>query len=1604
MTTPTAQAETAANVEIIATRAHRKGMVNLVARRNCSTIAVVTLHPQNAARVYGFAEDVNVDVNVVREAIQKSQQENAFAPLPIEVSDLRLTLRGLAEPRANGRVISGQDPFRAMQTALAITDYQALEPVIEWEETRFVAALDLDYHDVPIEQRRQPDQLAALVKGVHPRPPLWWVTHGRGLRLIYVAMGGLTAEELAACAALTLRSLDASATFEVKSQTRHPCYPRPDHPPAGPVQCGVPTAELGELARWLARDVSESLVQEWLAERGLESGCTYGHHSCPIDPATPSHGEPVYIGEGGVFCHACAARGLCLGSKRAGFFPWPALIAGGLSPKLRTAARHFCHWEHAQHIIAESVGLTGTPACLCYSALLKAIHGPQDPRTKLALFSGWGLVRMDSYWATADLRKTHASSGLVDRLKVLPVVKQLLRHEDGTCELITNQEELGIFQGVDDLSDYGYPRAHPVRGMKIFWHFRANPDPSVVRAVVLPEDLQAPRQQAYQPRYVPASKRMGQQEAEQVLNSSFPGINLSYLKLLIAARGCAEGESGQPPRIAVDGPSGAGKDMTVKIAAALIGDSHRDVPWVPQLKDFHLGLYEAGMNAGLVTSTEIIKLIKANRGDVLASLSGLLNFDRDTSVRKLYTGPVATRQLPVIVITDTSFPRELHCDGQLGRRFVHVHLERKVDWQRSAQTSLQKWRTLHRDHADAANALVSSIIDEFFAGDEPMVFEDIARELGFTLLNQSGDMGLDPQAELLALFQACCSQQAVVAPSSTWKGQGWRLIRRECQNPLSTSWQAVCDNMGEGFISSRRVKEADWARLLGADSPVECDLAPNGGSSLAIRFRTGNPRSPKARYNQDISRGPQPPGPPTEPPSDPPPPPQGPPVGQGPQVSVDTLEPALVVAAVNQPPEGNLAFAPVFIDLETRSRCNLQQQGGRRYAEHPTTEILTVAALIDDCMLAWTPTLAEPLPENQLGLDPLHGVSRIETFAGPNLPEPLADAIREGRPFCAHNAFGFDARVWSGRGLPPPVEWVDTLPDARVSGLPGKLDELGQLLLGVGKDEEGKKLIKRLCQPNQRGELIPFNRQNALKVLKYNTIDTWLLSRLYPLLQGHAEPEVVALDQSINGRGIYFDVPLAQALINLEAQEKQTACNEVEQLTKGAIKATDLRKGKLIQQWLHNQGLDLPNMQKETLERLLLDRPELDPAVRRVLEVRLSINRVTSGKLESAVAACDEDGRLRDLVLYHGAHTGRWTGCGVQPHNLPRPHPDLKDLGPLLATANDPAQFRQLLPPKVTLADAISALIRPCFRAAPGKVLIIADYSSIEARGTAWCADEKALLELFACGGDAYCDLASRIFGRRITKEMKRERSVGKEAVLGCGYGMGAPTFAHRCAENGIDLGQVGTTAEEVVKGYRETYSAISGGVNGRGNGLWQTVEQAAWDAVLRQRSGWAGRCEFLREGGSLVIRLPSGRRLFYRNARLEWRIPHYCQQPGMQQIEKPTLVYDDPKEAGKVTYGGSLTENIVQAICRDLLVAAMFECQRQGLAIVLHVHDELVLEVAADQADEALRKLLTIMTTPPAWAPGLPIEVEGFCAERYYKVPPAGTQVVKARNGEILP
>ncbi len=725
----------------------------------------------------------------------------------------------------------------------------------------------------------------------------------------------------------------------------------------------------------------------------------------------------------------------------------------------------------------------------------------------------------------------------------------------------------------------------------------------------------------------------------------------------------------------------------------------------------------------------------------------------------------------------------------------------------------------------------------------------------------------------------------------------------------------------------------------------------------------------------------------------------------------DRLDPELRAALSLRKPDILLALAsPIFMALAIRSKCGIER-GERRRAQHSTTEILVCVFWMDGCLIVWVPTddtdtaANARAAVNSCNFGDTCANSRL--FVGAAVPNLIAEAARMGMYFCVHSVHASNRLVWEAKNLPIPGGWINTSPLASLSGWPSDLNELAPRILGRHTAIAPTQLLDRLNRDFQRGDA-PLLRYDELRTLIRGTVENVLLQRdIYPFLTQNTEPDVIEVDRRINARGIGFDFTLASALLELERDQRSTATRRLSEATAGAVTEADLNRIPFLLAWLENSGVTLPNLRRSTVEGVLsqwrAQQIPLPHAVVTVLEARLAIARHSGSKLTKALELCSDDGRLRDQLVYHKGHTGRWAGWGVQLQNLPKPHGALTDSCDLIPFVGDIEASQSHLPPGVSVGDAVSSLIRPCFAASIGNVFCIADFASIEARGVAWCANEQLLLDSFQSGKDVYCDLASHFFPYPITREHSRERDIGKVAMLGCGYSMSGLGFGSYAAAREIDLAAAGVTAENIVEGYRNAYPAIAGravcenGRTWRVGGLWQDVEQAARNALSNHADYTAGRCCFQTCDNALRVTLPSGRKLYYRNARL------VNVTTNGWTTSKPKIVYDLPDDPNEESYGGKLVENIVQAIGRDLLAAALVQCELQNLPVVLHVHDEIVIEVPERDSHECLSRLLQIMSTRPAWADGFPIEVEGFLSRRYVKSQSVGGATMAYCNGSRL-
>ncbi len=621
----------------------------------------------------------------------------------------------------------------------------------------------------------------------------------------------------------------------------------------------------------------------------------------------------------------------------------------------------------------------------------------------------------------------------------------------------------------------------------------------------------------------------------------------------------------------------------------------------------------------------------------------------------------------------------------------------------------------------------------------------------------------------------------------------------------------------------------------------------------------------------------------------------------------------------------------------------------------------------------------------------------VVRWFGEDVPEVLADVIEDGWTFAAHNALGFDAIAW--RRFAPPwqqPEWYDTLPCARAAGLPGKLDEIGERLTGAGKDEAGKKVMLLLSAAKSKAGAVSYTVGTAAAwnlLLRYNVQDVSLLERVFHETIDYGEPDVLAADRAINSRGVRVDRGLAEAIQRTWNHAEYEAESAIVRLTEGAISNENIRSPEQVKKWVESKGVRLESLDKSQIGRFLEapqdhlgdDSDVPDDALALIVEVltlRQTVVSASAAKIKALLNKADgRDSRVRNALVYHGAGPGRWTSYGVQLHNMARGHKDVDVAACLDLYDTDrfwPDEL-QAASPGAPLRDILSTLIRPVFRADPDNLLAIADFAGIEARGLSWLAGDEEMLGVFRSGGDPYKTMASAIFGVPVAEVTKDQRQIGKVVVLGCGYGMGRVKFGAYCKSIGLDLVAAGTSAEACITAYRTARAPVKS--------LWNAYDRAVMDVVTGKKVRvHVGRCDFFMRGEHLITRLPSGREIVYRSARVENLVPPYCKMLGLPEIPKPAVVYTHPRGYAKSLYGGLITENVCQGTCRDVMAIAIVRCEAEGLPVVMHVHDEVVVEVHGCVVDEALERLCEIMAEPPAWAGGFPIGVEGFTSPRYVK------------------
>lgn len=418
--------------------------------------------------------------------------------------------------------------------------------------------------------------------------------------------------------------------------------------------------------------------------------------------------------------------------------------------------------------------------------------------------------------------------------------------------------------------------------------------------------------------------------------------------------------------------------------------------------------------------------------------------------------------------------------------------------------------------------------------------------------------------------------------------------------------------------------------------------------------------------------------------------------------------------------------------------------------------------------------------------------------------------------------------------------------------------------------------------------------------------------------------------------------------------------------------------------WANANGADLPNLQKPTVETWLTDRADfLKPEVIEVLKIRQSLSRKSVAKYDAMHnRTCPETRRCYETLAYFGGHTGRWAGRGVQFQNLARGGVWASlakdaDVGIVTQSLLDLINNRDVEGLDLAFGDPMEALssgIRSCVRSDdPDRPLIVYDFAGIEARVLAWLAGQEDAVQLFRDGADIYVEMASSIFSKSPDEVTKHERMIGKIAILGLGYGMGAAKFADTVESWGLER-PTDEFAKEVVDAYRGRFRKIKN--------LWYKTDEAAKTAIeCRGQLFRVGRTAWKADANWLRCRLPNGRKFYYPRPSVE-RVEKWGQMTDEIRYWTVDSVTRQFKKTS--TYGGKLVENLVQAVARDLLVDAMFRLEAAGFRILCTIHDEIVCQKSDKHLE--LADVERLMTVVPDWADGCPIAVEGFEAERYRK------------------
>lgn len=640
------------------------------------------------------------------------------------------------------------------------------------------------------------------------------------------------------------------------------------------------------------------------------------------------------------------------------------------------------------------------------------------------------------------------------------------------------------------------------------------------------------------------------------------------------------------------------------------------------------------------------------------------------------------------------------------------------------------------------------------------------------------------------------------------------------------------------------------------------------------------------------------------------------------------------------------------IDIETFSSVNLAKSGVYRYSESEDFEILLFGYSVDG-----------------------GPVEVVDFTAGEKLPASIKKALTDDSVM----KWAFNAqfeRVCISRflGYPTgkyldPISWHCTMVWAATLGLPLSLEGVGTVLgLEKQKLKEGKDLIRYFCTPStaKNGSAVRHYPKDAPEKWErfkaYNLRDVETEMGIKDKLSKFPVPESewinYRLDQQINDRGIMLDLPFVRNAIACDDQFKQEHLD----IARDVTGLENPNSPAQLKAWLAEKGVEADSLSKAAVMEML---EEADGEVELALSLRQELAKSSVKKYTAMQTVVGNDSRARGLIQFYGANrTGRYAGRLIQVQNLPQNHlPDLDEVRSLIRAGE--FEGVELLYDSVPVV--LSELIRTAFIPKSGCRFYVADFSAIEARVIAWIAGEEWRQKVFESGGDIYCASASQMFHVPVEKHgiNGHLRQKGKIAELALGYGGSVGALK---AMGALNYGVPEEELKPLVDAWRLS--------NPRIVRFWWDVDKAATTCVRNHANTATHGIRFVYQSGMMFVYLPSGRKLVYVKPKM-----------GVNRYGNESVTYEGVGEQKKwlrlESYGPKFVENIVQATARDILAEAMLRLTAHGYNIVMHVHDEAVIEAPAETS---LEDICTIMGEPPAWAKGLLLRADGYVCDFYKK------------------